>query len=125
MAGRTAGRARAGLPCTYREMPSGALRSVQRAMLARVAHCTAKPGQADEVARELLGVSAILAGFEGCEQYTICRRPDTDEVWVLERWSDRERMQAALALPEFREVLPRVQALVAEWAAPVDLDALG
>jgi quinol monooxygenase YgiN len=91
-------------------------------MLARVAHCTAKPGQAGEVARLLRQVSEILAGFDGCEQYLVCRRPDTDEVWVLERWRDRERMQAALQLPEFREMIPRVQELVAAWASPVDLE---
>jgi len=94
-------------------------------MLVRLAHGTAQPGRGGDLAALLAQVSAILAGFDGCERYEVCRRPDApDEVWVVERWRDAEAMRGSLELPAVRELLPRARELMAEWAPAVDLEPL-
>lgn len=95
--------------------------------IGRYAKVTAKPGQGDSLAAELLEVASGLQETAGCELYVINRSAtDPDVVWVTELWRSQEELDAALESEEARARMPRVLELVQEGGFErIDLEPLG
>lgn len=65
--------------------------------VARQMQFTAKPGEGEALAAELLAAAKALQGTAGCEQYLVSRGADApDRVYVDERWRSQEALDAAL-----------------------------
>jgi quinol monooxygenase YgiN/mannose-6-phosphate isomerase-like protein (cupin superfamily) len=91
----------------------------------RYVKITAKAGQGDALAGQLLQVADGLRATPGCELYVINRAPDEPEaLWVTEVWSSQTELDAGLQTEEAKAAIPGVMALV-EATERIDVVPVG
>jgi quinol monooxygenase YgiN/mannose-6-phosphate isomerase-like protein (cupin superfamily) len=93
----------------------------------RYAKMTAKPGQGETLAGDMLGVAEALREVDGCDLYVINRAvADPDTIWVTELWASQEQLDAALQRPAALDSIGEITALVdRESFERIDLEPLG
>jgi quinol monooxygenase YgiN len=98
-------------------------------MVGRYMKFTARAGQGDALAGQMLAVARSLEGTDGCELYAINRATDGSEVvWVTELWRDQEAVDASLAVLQAdagKARLGEVMALLEGPPERIDLQPLG
>lgn len=84
---------------------------------------TAKPGQGEALAAELVAVAQGLQGTPGCEQYIVSRVVGSDDqVCVSERWRSQELLAQAEASAQDNPHFPAVMGLLDADTPPVRTD---
>src|ERR1017187_489043 len=80
-----------------------------------VAQIKAKPGQEDQVRRELLSLVAPSRKDAGCLNYDLHQAIDNPALFLFhENWTSKAHLDQHLQKPELQAVLARLGQLVAE-----------
>ena len=80
-----------------------------------VAQIKAKPGQEDQVRRELLSLVAPSRKDAGCLNYDLHQALDNPALFLFhENWASKAHLEQHLQKPDLKAVLARVGELVAE-----------
>jgi quinol monooxygenase YgiN len=80
-----------------------------------IAQIKAKPGQEDQLRKELLSLVAPSRKDAGCINYDLHQATDNPALFVFhENWTSEAHLDAHLAKPDLQAVLGRVGQLVAE-----------
>lgn len=94
--------------------------------LTRFAAFHALPGHGEELAGHLLHAATLVAELPGCEMWLVHRdQADPDTIRVSETWASQEQCDASLTLPEVRENVQRVMALLSGAPDIVACEPLG
>jgi quinol monooxygenase YgiN/mannose-6-phosphate isomerase-like protein (cupin superfamily) len=95
----------------------------------RFVKLTARPGQGDALAQELLQVADSLRAVAGCELYVINRSAsEPDAIWVNELWLSQEALDAslqALQTEEGKAQAEKVMSLLEGSPERIDVEPLG
>jgi quinol monooxygenase YgiN len=93
-----------------------------------VVRARARPGMAEEVARELGAMSGPIRANPDCLEFRVCQGRDDPAAFVVwERWSTREAGVANLERPYMAAYLARADELFEQraWAAYDELQLAG
>lgn len=91
----------------------------------RYGKATAKPGKGAELGALLVEAASQNATAEGCLQYEVnVAAEDPDTIWVTEKWTSREAIDASLENEDAKAVIAKARPLI-ENMEMVELKPLG
>lgn len=87
---------------------------------------TARPGQRDALAGQLLRAAEGAGAAPGCEIYIVSTSPtEADAVWVTEVWSSQEDHDASLAIAGAKDLIQQTLPLLARPPEQIHTTPLG
>jgi quinol monooxygenase YgiN/quercetin dioxygenase-like cupin family protein len=93
--------------------------------ITRYGKATAVQGQGPALAELLVKAAEANRGEPGCIQYEVNQLAgDPDVIWVTEKWSDREAIEASLADEDTKALIDEARPLIADMEV-IELKPLG